>query len=129
MNQIIITGNTGKEHELKYSQSGTAILSFSVAVYEGKDKDGNSESQWFKVKAFKELAERVNGLLVAGSPVLVVGRAKQGSFTSKDGVKVNTFDVFASSITVYQKREKNDGQSESKTREQQISIPGEEEVF
>ena len=129
MNQVIISGNAGKDHELKYTQSGMAILTFSVAVYDGKDADGKSKSQWFRVKAFKELAERINGNLHVGLPVVVVGKAQQGSYTNKDGAKVNTFDVIASMIDVYGKREKNEEQAPHSTTSGEVVVPEPEEMF
>jgi single-strand DNA-binding protein len=135
MNQVIISGNAGKDHELKYTQTGTAVLTFSVAVYDGKDQDGKSKSQWFRVKAFKELAERINGRISCGLPVVVFGKAQQGSYQNKEGVKVNTFDVIASMIDVYGKLEKKESHSEgtqeryTPDQKHDVYIPGEEEML
>ena len=48
MQQLIIAGNIGKDAEVRRMQSGEAVANFSVAVDNGKDKDGNRrESTWF----------------------------------------------------------------------------------
>jgi len=74
MNLITITGNVGKDSELKHLQSGTAILSFSLAVERGYQKDkSNKVSDWFNVTIFGKFAEVMANHIKKGTKVLVSG--------------------------------------------------------
>ncbi|MGL6289461.1 MAG: single-stranded DNA-binding protein, partial [Silanimonas sp.] len=60
INKVILVGNLGNDPEVRYSQSGSAITTISVATSESwKDKDGNPQerTEWHRVKFFGRLAE------------------------------------------------------------------------
>ena len=60
MNKLQLIGNLGKDPELKYTQGGTPVTSFSVAVsrgYSGADGQQRDETEWFRVVAWQKLAE------------------------------------------------------------------------
>ena len=59
MNTCTITGNAGRDAELKYTQSGMAVCNFSVAEYKGENKD----SVWWSIVCFGETAETVAPLV------------------------------------------------------------------
>lgn len=69
--QIVIVGNVGKEPEMRYTPSGVAVTSFSVAVnsQHGEDKT----TKWFRVSAWGKLAEACNQYVAKGMSVLVAG--------------------------------------------------------
>jgi single-strand DNA-binding protein len=74
LNKWTFSGNLGRDPELKYSQNGTPICNFSVAVqYSDRKEDGTYEypTQWVRVTTFKELAEACNERLRKGSKIYV----------------------------------------------------------
>jgi len=76
--QITIIGNCGDTPELRYTSSGTAVATFSVAVPQRKRNPGtgkweDSGTTWYRVNAWRYLAENVAGTLVKGTRVIVVG--------------------------------------------------------
>ena len=70
MQKVMLIGNLGRDPDVKYSQQGTAIAQFSVAITERwKDKGGEPQehTEWFAVKAFNRLAEIVGENLHKGA--------------------------------------------------------------
>lgn len=75
-NKTVIIGNAGKDAEMKYTPSGTAVTTFSVAVNEGyTNKEGVKIEKvtWFRVTAWNKLAEVCNQYVTKGKQVLVEG--------------------------------------------------------
>lgn len=98
MNNITIHGNVGQEVELKYSQSGMAIATFSVASTIGKDD--KKKTSWFNVTVFSKLAENVAASVQKGDSVLVTGRMEQEEFTTKDGDKRKSTKLIADEVGI-----------------------------
>jgi single-strand DNA-binding protein len=73
MNNAIFTGNIGKEPELKRTQSGKEVLSFSLGVYDGKDQSGQSKTLWVECSLWGEAATRNEGKFAKGQHVAVSG--------------------------------------------------------
>lgn len=98
MNTITISGNVGRDPELKYSASGTAVVKFSVADTTGKDD--NKKTVWHDVVVFKEQAEHVAASVKKGSRVIVTGRLDKSEYTGKDGVKKQRVEVIADDVSI-----------------------------
>lgn len=87
MNSIIITGRITHDIELKTSAAGTEYTNFSVAVdRRRKDKDGNTQTDFFKVSVFGKTAAFVNQYFHKGDGINVQGRMESDKYTDKDGV-------------------------------------------
>lgn len=82
-NQLTISGKAW-EPSTKYAGNGTCVTSFSVSVYDGKDKEG--KAKYFNVNcvAFKELAENIGNEVKKQDNVLVVGRMTVESWDDKE---------------------------------------------
>lgn len=101
LNKVMIIGNLGKDPEMKYTQQGTPITSFSVAVsrsWKGPDGNSQEETEWFRVVAWEKLAEQCNEFLRKGSKVYIEGRLKSREYTGQDGQKRNITEVVATSM-------------------------------
>ncbi len=95
INKVILLGNLGNDPDVKYSQSGMAIATLSVATtFARKDKDGQlqEKTEWHRVKLFGKTAEVAGEYLKKGRQVYIEGRIEYGSY-EKDGQKVYTTDV------------------------------------
>jgi len=97
-NQITVNGKVGQEPELRYSQGGMAILTFSVADTYGKDD--KKKTTWHNVTAFGKLAENIASTINKGDSVIVMGRMEQEEFTKKDGTKGKSTKVVAEEVGV-----------------------------
>ncbi len=105
---IILVGNLGRDPEMRYTPSGQAVTSFSVASnrqYTGANGQTVKETIWFRVSAWGKLAETCNNYLRKGSKVLVEGRlvpdpASGGPrlWTRQDGTQASSYEVSASTV-------------------------------
>lgn len=105
---IIIVGNLGRDPEMRYTPSGQAVTSFSVASsrnYTGNNGQKVEETIWFRVSAWGKQAETCNTYLRKGSKVLVEGRlqadpATHGPkvFTRQDGTTGASYEIIASTV-------------------------------
>ena len=75
MQTLIIAGNVGKDAELRRTQGGDAVLGFSLAVDNGKDRDGNKRpATWFDCSVWGKRAEALQGHITKGTRLTLSGR-------------------------------------------------------
>ena len=90
LNKVFLIGNLGKDPELRYTSSGAAVATFSIATSEEwKDADGNKQerTQWHQIVAWKKLAEICGEYLKKGSKIHVEGKIQYRTYDDKNGVK------------------------------------------
>lgn len=87
--QCIIVGNVGQDCELRYTQSGVPVASFSVAVSSSwTDKDTNEKresTKWYRVTCWRKMAETMKQYVVKGMSVMVQGTCEASAFMGQDG--------------------------------------------
>ena len=81
-------GRVGGDPELRFTQQGTPLLSFSIAVQDSKAKDG--ETQWVKVAIFGEKAEALADQVHKGGEVYVEGQPEHGRLARGPGALPST---------------------------------------
>lgn len=87
VNKVILVGHLGKDPEVKYTPSGTAVASFSIATSERfKDKDGNwqDRTEWHNIVLWQRLAEIAGEYLKKGRLVYIEGRLQTRSWDDKN---------------------------------------------
>jgi single-strand DNA-binding protein len=90
VNKVMLIGNLGKDPELRYTSSGVAVATFSVATNESwKDTEGNTQerTQWHNVVAWRKLAEICGEYLKKGGQLYLEGRLQYRNYDDKNGVK------------------------------------------
>ncbi len=88
MNKSMLIGNLGADPEVRYTQSGTPVASFSVATTERwKDSDGNTQehTEWHRIVVWRRLAEICGEYLSKGSKIYVEGRLQTRKWKDSDG--------------------------------------------
>lgn len=108
MNKAMIMGRLGKAPEVRYSQAGTAIASFSVATSESvKDQQGEwqEKTTWHNVVVFKNQAEACEKFLKKGSLVFVEGRIQNRSYTDKNGQEKYISEIVAQIVRFLDSKE------------------------
>ena len=80
-----ITGNIGRDPELKALQSGQMVATFSVAVRQPKVKGEDPPAFWVKVEVWGKTAEYASDYLKKGDQVFCSGEVRQEDFTRRDG--------------------------------------------
>lgn len=96
MNKIMLIGNLGKDPEMSYTASGTAVTKFSLAVNRNvKSPTGErqTETEWFNIVAWNQLAETCNTYLRKGNKAFVEGRLSLRKYTDKSGVERTAIEV------------------------------------
>lgn len=120
LNKAQIIGNLGKDPELKYTPSGKAVASFSVATSEKwKDAEGNQQekTEWHNVTAWDKLAEVIGQYLKKGSKVYIEGKLQTDKW-EKDGVTHYSTKIIAKDLIMLGgKTEKNEEQQSEQTVE------------
>lgn len=106
--KITIIGNLGKDPEMRYTPSGQAVTTFSVATnrsYTGADGQKVKETTWFRASAWGKQAEICNNYLHKGSKVYLEGRLVPDAATGgprlwsrQDGTSGSNFEISVSVI-------------------------------
>lgn len=102
VNKVIIVGRLGRDPESRFTGAGDQVANFSVACGEKwKDKGGEAKerTEWFKVVAWRKLAEICQKYLVKGSLVYIEGRGQTREW-EKDGAKHYQFEVVANEMKI-----------------------------
>lgn len=115
---LIIAGNLGKDPEMRYTPTGQAVTSFSVATtrqYTTGSGEQVKETIWFRVSAWGKTAEVCNQYLKKGSKVLIEGRLTPDKatggprvYTRQDGTAGSSFEVTASTVRFLSSRGETD---------------------
>jgi single-strand DNA-binding protein len=87
VNKVILLGNLGKDPEVKYTPSGTAVAKFSLATsyrYKDKNEQWQDQTEWHNIVAWARLAEIVGEYLKKGSKVYIEGRIQTRSWEDKN---------------------------------------------
>lgn len=126
--KVILVGNLGRDPELKYSPDGTPVASFSMATSEkwtGQDGEQRERTCWWRISAWKRMAETCNQYLSKGSRVLVEGRMNPDPetggprvYTKNDGSSGSSFEVTA--LTVKFLNTRSDGGSSSQPKDEDV---------
>jgi len=102
LNKAMLIGNLGKDPELRYTPSGVAVATFSVATNESwKDQDGNLQerTEWHNIVAWRKLAEICGEYLKKGKKVFIEGRIQTRSYDDKNtGAKKYITEIVADNL-------------------------------
>lgn len=123
LNKVMLIGRLGSDPDLKYTNSGAAVLSMSIATNTSfKNQDGSTTeaTEWHKIVAWRKLAEIIAQYAKKGSSVYVEGKLTTRSWQDKDGVKKYSTEVVAESIQLLGSKEKH---SDTETSEPEYNTP------
>lgn len=99
LNKIILQGRLTAEPDLRQTTSGVFVCSFTVAVdRDFKDKNGDKQTDFIYVVAWRNTAEFVSKWFHKGSLILVDGSLQSRKYEDKSGQKRTTFDVVANAV-------------------------------
>lgn len=100
LNRIILMGRLTRDPELRHTQSGTAVASFSLAVdrdFKSKDS-GERTTDFIDIVAWRQTAEFVSRYFTKGRMAVVEGRLQLRDWTDKDGGKRRSAEVIADNV-------------------------------
>ena len=94
MNRIVLTGRIAKDLELKTTNNGTAVLSFSIAVNRRfKNSEGKYDTDFFNCTAWRQTAEFISKYFVKGSMIAIEGTLQNRSYTAQDNSKRTVTEI------------------------------------
>lgn len=114
LNKVMIIGNAGRDAELKYTASGKAMVTFSVAVnHRQRNRSGDWEdaSEWFSCVLFGDTAEKVNQYITKGKPVYVEGRLQTRKWSDDQGGKHERTELIANTVQLLGGKEPGEGRA------------------
>jgi single-strand DNA-binding protein len=131
--KVILIGNLGRDPEMRYTPSGQAVTSFSVAIndnYTANDGQKMERTIWVRISAWGKQAETCNQYLHKGSKVLVEGRLTADAATGgpriwnrQDGTPAASYEVTASTVRFLSPRTEGGGGEESPISTGEEEIP------
>lgn len=99
LNVIVVMGRLVRDPELRRTNSGTAVTSFTLAVdRDFKGQDGERETDFIDVVAWKATAEMAAKFFTKGRMAAVKGRLQLRDWTDKTGVKRRAAEIIADTV-------------------------------
>ena len=108
VNKVILIGNLGRDPEVKYTASGSAMVNITVATSESwNDKQTNERverTEWHRVVAYRRLAEIMGEYLRKGSKVYIEGRLQTRKWQDQNGQDRWTTEIVANDMQMLDSR-------------------------
>lgn len=98
LNHITLMGRLTRAPELRRTQSGTAVTSFSLAVDRRADRDGNRQTDFFDFVAWRGTAEFINKNFSKGQMAVVEGSLHNRDWEDKNGNKRRSNEILVENI-------------------------------
>ena len=111
VNKVILVGNLGKDPELRYTPSGTAVCTFSLATtdrFKNKQGEQQERTEWHNIVVWAGLAEICGKYLTKGKQIYIEGRIQTRDWEDKEGVKRYTTEIVASQMIMLGSRDAGD---------------------
>jgi len=112
LNKVQLIGNLGKDPEVRYTQSGQSVATYSLATGETwKDQSGQKQerTEWHNIVAWGKLAELSQRFLNKGRQVYIEGRIQSRDWTDQSGNKRRTTEIIATNIVLLGSRNAQGG--------------------
>ena len=110
LNKVMLMGRLTRDPELRATQSGVSVVTFTLAVDRNFQRQGEErQADFINIVAFGRLGEFAEKYLHKGTKVALSGRIQTGSYTNKDGVKVYTTDIIAEDIEFAESKNSSGG--------------------
>lgn len=108
INRVVLSGRTTKALEVKYTQSGIAVASFTLAVNrQFRDKDGNREADFINCVIWRKGAENLANFTHKGSLIGIDGHLQTRNYQDKDGKKVYVTEVVVDNFVLLESKKDN----------------------
>src|SRR5687768_879882 len=106
LNKVMLIGNVGRDPEMRYTQSGEPVTTFSLAINRRTQRDGQwtDDTDWHNIVAWGKLAEQCNEYLNKGRKIYIEGRLQTRSFDNKEGVKQYRTEIVANTMLMLDQR-------------------------
>lgn len=121
INRIVLVGRLTRDPELRYTPSGKAVASFTLAVNRRFSRQGEREADFIDIVVWDKLAETVANHLGKGRLVGVEGRLQVRSYETQDGQKRKAAEVVAENVTFLDRAKESPGNDDEFGSEIKVS--------
>ena len=126
LNKVMVIGHLGKDPEMRYTPSGRPVTTFTVAVsrsWNTADGERRSETEWFNIVAWGNLAEICKQYLHKGQQVYIEGRLQTRRWEDKEGQKHTNVEVVANEMMMLGDRRDNNKSTQESDQDEEIAEP------
>jgi len=120
LNKVMIIGHLGRDPEMRYTPSGRPVTTFTIAVsrsWNTADGERRTETEWFNIVAWGNLAEICKQYLYKGQQVYIDGRLQTRRWEDKEGQKHTSVEVVANEMMMLGDRRENSSQTQESTEQ------------
>lgn len=115
LNKVMVIGHLGRDPEMRYTPSGRPVTTFTVAVsrsWNTADGERRTETEWFNIVAWGNLAEICKQYLNKGQQVYIDGRLQTRRWEDKEGQKHTSVEVVANEMMMLGDRRESSSQTQ-----------------
>lgn len=101
VNKAILIGNLGRDPELRYTQSGQAVVNFTLATterFQNRNGERDERTEWHRIVAWGRTAELCAQYLSKGRTAYVEGRIQTREWEDREGQKRRTTEIQAQTV-------------------------------
>lgn len=117
LNKVMLIGNLGKDPEVRFTASGQAVASFSLATsekFKGKNGEWEERTEWHNITLWGKLAEIAGEYLSKGKTIFVEGRLQTRKWQDKSGNDRYTTEIVGDKMQMLSpKGERSGGETSS----------------
>jgi single-strand DNA-binding protein len=121
LNKVMIIGRLGRDPEMRYTPSGKPVTTFSVATHRSwntSEGERRTETEWFNVVAWGNLAEICKEFLAKNRLVYIEGRLQTRHWDDAEGVKHTSVEIVANEMIMLDERRDNENSPEPASTEE-----------
>ena len=115
INSVNLTGRLTAEPEVRYTDGGTSVARFTLAVDRRFKQEGGPTADFPRCVAFGKTAEFIEKYFKKGMKMELTGRIQTGSYTNQEGKKVYTTDIVAEQVGFGESKAANERNTDSET--------------
>lgn len=126
LNKVMIIGFLGREPEMRYTPSGRPVTTFSIGAsrsWKTQDGSSQSETEWFNIVTWGNLADICKQHLYKGQQVYIEGRLRTRSWDDSSGQRHTSTEIVANEMIILGNRRDNSGSPAEK-----IAAEGDEDI-
>ncbi|MEI7815841.1 MAG: single-stranded DNA-binding protein [Desulfuromonadales bacterium] len=130
LNKVMLIGNLGKDPEVRFTASGQAVASFSLATsekFKGKTGEWEERTEWHNITLWGKLAEIAGEYLSKGKTIYVEGRLQTRKWQDKSGNDRYTTDIVGDKMQMLSAKGERSGGSDSSSAPKAGGVSNHEE--
>lgn len=132
LNKVMLIGNLGKDPEVRFTASGQAVASFSLATsekFKGKSGEMEERTEWHNITLWGKLAEIAGEYLSKGKTIYVEGRLQTRKWQDKNGNDRYTTDIVGEKMQMLSPKGERSGGGDTSSAQKSGSASYEEPPF